>query len=246
MVLEHSCTDDLFAAYPANSDDVFIPFRMQRAGGQPVIGYGFHPIKVSPKSSLTLDRGSRDQGALHFRTRKPRHRVAIRSRIDDAYLGLTLVDPSEMDDVIADPVAGVGTTIVGAETMVSLQPLVSGVALCQSPLYVTAKTKTPAYCDATARLSDDGPARNRFDLVRVTGRRYGVCEFEVEYAGANGGEGLRKTFRMPVGKFPTLEEKAPSRPWWLTGLLGLLAPLLLYPVFRRVILRRVIRGSEEG
>lgn len=236
LVFRHGCTDHLFATYPANSSDVVIPFSMERENGQAVIGYGFHPIRVKPSTSLRLDEESRDQGALHFRSRKPRHRVSIRSRIDDAYLGLALVDPAEVDDVVPKGEGGVGATVVGAETVVSLQPTVSGVVFCQSPLMMSARSTTPDVCSATARLGDeDSPAENSLGIVRVEGLAYGVCEFEVVYRDANDGEGLRKTFRMPVGKFPSIDEGSASEdwPWWLPGLLGLLAPLTLFPILAR-------------
>lgn len=233
VVFQHACTDGEFAAYPANAE-ISIPFAMSKGNGQPVIGYGFHPVSVTPKAALELDTSSQDQGALHFKSTKPRHRVALRSTIDDGILGLALVEPGEVDGFHAD---SLGATVVGGEAFAFFQPTVIGVPLCQGRLLIRARSTTPSVCTATARLGDDGDEENRLSIVRIFGKDYGICEFEVTYPEAEDGEGLTRTFRMPVGKFPSLDAREASSsqpPWWVAPLLALLVPLTLAPfVLRR-------------
>ena len=228
-MFEHDCTDGEFAAYPANSE-IEIPFGLSKKNGQPVIGYGFYPVRVTPKAALALDRTSDDQGALRFRSTGPRHRVALRSTIDDGILGLALVEPGDVDDFASS----LGATIVGDETFAFFQPRVAGVPLCQSELLIRAKSRTPAICSATARLGEDGEDENRFSIVRVMGHAFGVCEFEVTYPEANHGAGVSRVLRLPVGKFPAMDDEHDTDvPWWLAPLCALLVPIVFAPLVLR-------------
>lgn len=233
--LSHACTNEAFAVYPADSD-VVIPFGMSRGEGQPVIGYGFWPIKITPSKALALDRASRDQGALHFASTQPRHRVAIRSTIDDAILGLALASTDEIDGVRVDG-AGLPPMFEGSSAMVGFVPSVGGVPFCQASLLTRARSKSPKVCNATARLSDDSDEEtNTAGLVRIVAKKYGVCEFEVSFPEAAAGAGLSRSYRLPVGKFPSLDgEAAAERTWpvWAAPLLALIAPLMLLPFARR-------------
>ena len=170
FAFEHDCTDALFAAYPANAR-ISIPFSMSRTSGQPVVGYGFHPIKVTPKAALKLDGSSHDQGALHFVSTKARHRVAIRSTIDDSLIGLVLVELGDVDGL--EPFdRHLSPTVAGAETMEFFVPTVAGVPLCQAKLRIMARSRTPAICEATAQLLEDEDS-NRESVVRIIGRDFG-------------------------------------------------------------------------
>lgn len=229
--LSHACTDGNFAVYPANGD-IRVPFRMVRDNEETVIGHGFWPIKVTPASAMALDREARDQSALHFRTGKPRHRVAIRSTIDDTILGLALVENQDVTEVHVD--GSTPSVMAGERTFVSFTPSVEGIPFCQSNLLTLARGLTPETCSATARLDDDGDG-NRDQIVQIFGRAFGICEVEVLFPEANGGDGVRHRLRVPVGALPSLERddagtSPASWPPWLGALLALVAPLSLLPL----------------
>ncbi len=229
VTMSHACTDDAFAVYPADAN-VAIPFGLSRAEGQAVAGYGFWPIKVTPSKALVLDRSSRDQGALHFHSSGARHRVAIRSTIDDAILGLALATNDEVDGIAPD-VFGLPWLIEGDQAFTGFVPSVGGVAFCQARVITRAKSLTPAICDATGNLNEDEPDdENRAGLVRLKAKKFGVCEFEVSFPEASGGQGIKTTARVPVGKFPSMDKAEQAAPVWLAPLLALIAPLLLLPL----------------
>lgn len=230
MYLAHSCTQETFAVYPANAR-IAIPYGLERGDQQPVIGYGFWPIRIRPSKSLELDKTSRDDGALYFKTGDARHRVAIRSTIDDAILGLALVQNSEVDGM-----KGPGSLrmVEGSEAIVGFEPTVGGVAFCQARVKTKARSLTPDICDATAKLDDDAD-ENEFGFVRVKAKKYGICKFEAQFPEGNNGAGVTRSLEVPVGKFPKLGEDADeeAQPWWLAPLLALIAPALLLPLAMR-------------
>ena len=231
LALDHACTDDLFAVYPSNAE-IAIPYDLTHAPGVPVIGYGFYPIKVTPRASLTLDKTRRDWGVFHFRSGDARHRVAIRSTLDDGILGLALADRGEVDGMRVESF----DLVEGEEGLVFADPTVGGVPMCQSAMQTRGRSKTPEICDATARLDDDGDDTNRNGIVIVKAKKFGICEVVAEFPEANGGRGLQKVARVLVGKMPEVSAsvsapRAPSAPpLWLAPLLALLAPALVLPL----------------
>lgn len=240
--LSHSCTEDNFALYRAHSE-IALPFAMRSAEGQPVVGYGFWPVRTNPKVSLQVVEGQEEPGVLLFRTGKPRHRVAIRSTVDDAILGLGLVEPAEVDG-LRPAFASLGRVVAGESALLEFRPTVSAVTLCDAAMPLEATTSTPEKCSVTTEL-DPGAGPNEEGLVKVTGRRFGHCQFRVTYPDAGSGEGVSRDFTIPVGAFPGEGEAEPEanpgveqkpvevRPVWLAPLLALLAPLMLLPIWLR-------------
>lgn len=235
----HSCTDELFAVYPAGTE-ITLPWAMYQEDERPLVGYGFHPFRATPAGAMEFLE-SRETGMLRVRTGAPRHRASIRSTIDDALLGLAFARPKDVDGITTDSDEMI--LLEGDEAFAFFRPTVAGVPFCDAGLETLARSKTPEICEASGKLDDDDDEEsNRIGFAKIHARRFGHCEIEVVFPEAASGAGVAKTVTIPVGKLPSAseEEQSPEPAWW-GALLALLAPLVFAPallVWRSMMRRR--------
>jgi hypothetical protein len=239
--LRHGCADTPRAAYVAD-DTITIPFEMTDAHGRAVIGEGYQPVFVEPAGALEFVTKPMGRSVLVFETGSPIGEAWVRSRVDDAALALRLVQRSDIDKLEAGPLTKVTRTVRGGKVTVRVVPFAGDDPVCQSGALTKARSLTPHICFVTADLDESGSNQNRLQSAVVVGRGFGICEYEMSLPEANGGDGLRATFELPVGEFPSRDrrgaaEEPPSDdqpesspPWYLAPLLALLAPALLAPI----------------
>lgn len=198
LTLRHLCTDNRTGLNFTNQD-VHIPFEMAKANGQPVIGYGVHPVTVEPADALTLDATTKDQATLHFKTRATPGTAKIRSTVDDTTLDVTLVTEAQIDggkifSHEADPLKA------GRKGWRLVWPTVGGQQVCQPKLQVEVVGTTPAICAVSAAQTarEDDATGTTWGWVEIDAQKEGTCSFDVTWPGGNDGAGATQHFDLVI------------------------------------------------
>lgn len=198
LKLRHWCTDSGTGRYFVNQD-ILVPFEMEKANGQPVIGYGVHPVTVEPADALTLDATTKDQLNLHFKTSETPGAATLSSTVDDATLELLLVTEGDID---GGKMLGTGTEAIqaGQKGWRLVWPTVGGEQVCQPKLTPTVVGTTPEVCAVSASQTarQDDATGTTWGWVEIDGQQEGTCTFEVTWAGGNDGEGVTQSFDVPI------------------------------------------------
>lgn len=200
LKLFHTCTTATEARYLVNQD-IVIGYDMEMSNGQPVIGYGYWPVTYAPAGGVTQDVTTKDQQFLQLKTAATKQTVTITSTIDQTTKTLVLVEPADIDGADFAYPDAVPHTLVGATSYFNFIASVGGQPVCQAYLDNSATSTSPTLCDVSKVAPPDdktGP-KNEFGWVKVTGKAAGTCTFDVTWTQVNGGQGLTKSFSVPIG-----------------------------------------------
>lgn len=198
LKLRHLCTESRTGLYFVDQD-VHIPFDMSKANGQPVIGYGVHPVTVEPADALTLDATTKDQATLHFKTRATPGEATIRSTVDDTTLDVTLVTEAQIDG--GKIFAGEADAVqAGHKAFRLVWPTVGGQQVCQPKLQVEVVGATPDVCAVSAAQTarEDDATGTTWGWVEIDAQKAGTCSFDVTWPGGNDGAGATERFDLVV------------------------------------------------
>lgn len=202
LALRHYCTGENEGLYLVNRPTVLISFDMSKKNGQSVIGYGYHPVALTPSTGvLTLDEATTDQASLHFATAATKGTATIKSTIDDSQLSVRLVEPKDIDGatlLVSKVEVRAGTTLP-----VHVWPTVASKPICQPTVGLTVASDTADICEVTG-LTKDGTATSGEgnSWVNVKGLKLGVCKFTVTFAQGAGGAGATQQLSVDVLQGP--------------------------------------------
>ncbi len=197
--LAHTCSTTGTAAY-ITSQRVYVPFEMERANGQPIIGYGLYPATPSDAAALTLDAAASNQQFMAFDTGAAAATLTLDSDIDDTSLAVQLVDQGAIDGV-EEPIAFVLEDIdVGDVNAFYVRPTTGGTTICQADIDKTVQSDTPAVCDVRVRgeAEEGGDAVHEFGWFEIEGVAAGTCSYTVTFPGGSGGGGTSAQFSYPI------------------------------------------------
>lgn len=198
LKMYHTCDPASREAMYLTGQEIWIPFELEMNNGQPVIGYGYHPITVTPQDALTLDTTTKNQQYFEFTTAAAPGAVTLASTIDDTTLTLNLVDASAIDGAKVGLGAGVDAK-VGEKHLYDILPTVGGKPVCQANTDFTVTNQTPAVC--TVReigAPDSGDDRYQYSWIEIEGLAAGTCEFEVTFTAGVGGMGAAVPLSVQV------------------------------------------------
>ncbi|MCC7072436.1 MAG: hypothetical protein IT383_13995 [Deltaproteobacteria bacterium] len=197
--LAHTCSTTGTAAY-ITSQRVYVPFEMERANGQPVIGYGLYPATPSDAAGLTLDAAASNQQFMAFDTGAVAATLTLDSDIDDTSLSVQLVDQGAIDGV-EQPIAFVVEDIdVGDVNAFYVRPTTGGTTICQADIEKTLQSDTPTVCDVRERneAEDGGAEVHEFGWFEIEGLAAGTCTYTVTFPGGAAGAGTSAQFSYQI------------------------------------------------
>jgi hypothetical protein len=204
--LYHSCEPDERTALYQTETSVLIPFDLEKANGQPVIGYGLHPVEITPAAGGVLDETSLDQANLHVVLGSTAGEVTVSSTIDDGTLNLNVVSPGAIDGAAFNPLSTDGTEVVvfeGETRFVHVFPTVADVRICQSNVTMSAESKTPELCKATVATNlEETTFVNESLWVKIEAVAFGTCIFGVTFPEGADGVGTQVDLEVSVAKKP--------------------------------------------
>jgi len=200
LKLFHTCTTASEARYLVNQD-IIVGYDLEMSNGQPVIGYGYWPVTYTPAAGVTQNVTTKDQQFLRLKTAATKQTVTLASTIDATTKTLVLVEPADVDGADFSDPNTVQHTLVGATSYFNFVVSVGGQPVCQAYLDNSATSTAPTVCDVAKVAAPDsqtGP-KNEFGWVKVTGKAAGTCTFDVTWTQVNHGQGLTKSFSVPIG-----------------------------------------------
>lgn len=196
--LWHSC--EPAGSGPAGyltSQRIWLPFDMEMANGQPVIGYGYYPVVFDGSPSLTVNKTDSTQAHIAVDVGDVTGPVAMVSDIDGSTLEMTIVAPGQIDGA-ADPIAFVLEDIdVGDTNDFYVLPMAADVTLCQAEVTKTVQSDTPDICDVRDRDPLD-PGAYEYGWFEVEGLAEGTCRYTVTYPDGNDGQGASAQFSFEI------------------------------------------------
>ena len=196
--LRHTCTTDAEAAY-LTSSRAFVPFDLEMANGQPVIGYGYYPVTPSG-SALSVNTTDSIQSHIAIDV-GPRAGVeTLASDIDDTDLTMIVVDASDIDGAV-EPLGFVLEDIdVGDTNAFYVLPAVNGVPVCQATVEKQVESDTPDICTIRERsmVPDGAGGEYESGWFDITGVSEGTCLYTVTYPDGNNGAGASAQFQFPI------------------------------------------------
>jgi hypothetical protein len=179
---------------------IWIPYDLYGEGGTAVIGYGVHPLTVSPPAALTWDANETAQWAYVYQTSAVAGDVTLSSTLGPGSWNIRLVDASAIDGARLDGVAP-GQLKSGTKAMVYARPTVGGQPVCQANTSFTLVAQTPDVCEVKAAGQE--PSAKTIDgwsFVEVSAKQAGACKFAVTWSAAAGGKGVTQTLQLDIGK----------------------------------------------
>jgi hypothetical protein len=196
-LLWHTCAPGMQeAAYLANQS-VLLPFDMEMANGQPVIGYGYYPITLEGAPGITLDAASSTQRHIALDIDATIGTALLTSAIDGSTLSLRVVEPGQIDGIGAPVAFGAEETSVGDNNAFYVLPTVGQTSICQAGLAPRLTVSTPDVCDVSSSEVLD-PTTNESGWFSVEGLAAGTCTFTVTYPDGNSGAGVTEAFSYAV------------------------------------------------
>lgn len=198
LKMHHYCTSDADAYYLTNQT-IYIPFDMELADTEPVIGYGYHPIEMVPAGAVTLFADGKNQAHFKLQTPKVAQTVTINSTIDSASMVLSIVDEDTIDGARYE---GPQSVLANVRTPVLVRPTIAGKPVCQADTALSASTNTPEICEVkaltTGKKGDD--ETQSWGWIEINGLQVGKCTFVVNHLKANAKSGLATTYTVDVAK----------------------------------------------
>ncbi len=198
LTMRHYCTKDKNAYYLVGQT-IYVPYEMKLKDGEPVIGYGYHPIEFEPAGAATLHAGGKHQQHLKLTMPKAAQTVIVKSTIDSTEMVLSVVDDGQIDGAKLE---GVKTVFAGTKALVLVRPTIGGKPVCQANTGMTAKSTATDICAvkvlSSAQKGDD--ATSSWGWLEIEGKKLGKCSFEVNHLKANAKKGLASSFTIDVAK----------------------------------------------
>ncbi len=186
--------------------NILIPFDLEKTNGQPVIGYGLHPVEITPAENGVLDASSLDQANLHIQLGATAGEMKLSSAIDSGSLNLTLVSAGSIDGASFNPLSTDGTDVVvfeGETRFVHVFPTVADQRICQANVTMTAESKTPELCKVSAVPNlEETTAVNESLWVKIEAVAFGTCVFGVTFPEGAQGAGAEADLQVSVAKKP--------------------------------------------
>jgi hypothetical protein len=210
--LEHACTDGRDAVY-VKGERVDIRHRLATSDGRLVIGYAYTPIRVEPQNALDLMAAPQGANTYFFRARAKTERVSIKSTVDDSAVSMRIVERGELKDASLD-CGGDCRLLEGEEHYVVARVRFGASPVCSQNALTKARSLTPEICAVTAKLDGDderdenanarddasNDGSNRYQLASITGKKLGMCKYEVTLPELDGGRGVRLTGEAKIGR----------------------------------------------
>lgn len=209
LLLTHSCTPGKDALYLTNTT-IALPYDLTRKDGQATIGYGYHPLTISPAAALALNTVEKVQWAYVYKTAALPGDVSLTSQLDPTqYWSLRLVEEGAIDGAKVEGTAPAGSAAVGQKQWVLVRPLVANAPVCQpnttfsvaatSPEVCTVITASESAANAAKLLNKaKGAPAEGFTWLEVQGKKAGTCEFSVTWPKGAGGKGYTAALKVEV------------------------------------------------
>ena len=195
LTLSHTCAEGE-QAYYLTGQRVWVPFEMEKANSQPVIGYGYYPVTLSDTAPMTLSTDESTQQLMAFDTSDTPGEVVLTSTIDETTLTMRVAAPSQITGAM-EPVALVLEDIdVGDVNTFYVLPAVDGQAVCQAEVDKSVASDTPDICDV--RDIDVDSVEHEHGWFEVEGVAEGTCLFTVSYPDGGDGAGVSTQFSYPI------------------------------------------------
>ncbi len=181
LKLNHTCDSGAHAHYLVDHD-VLVAFDMEMSNGQPVIGYGYHPVEFDPADGVELNVTTKDQQFMHLRTRESPGEVTILSQLDDTEATMVLVEKQDIDGCRIGP-GEQGPAIVGFERVYHLLPTVGDDPVCQAVMEFTVEAETPEICSVKVVGAPVHPdLANERGWIRLDPHEAGTCTFTATFS----------------------------------------------------------------
>lgn len=197
-VLRHTCTDENTAAY-LSGQIVYVPFELEMADSQPVIGFGYYPVTASSEQ-LAFDETFMGSQYMRYTTSGSGSNT-LSSDITDTTLSLEVVEASSISGV-QDPVAFVVEDIdVGDVNLFYVRPMVGRNVVCQAVTPLVVASTTPEICDVRAAdgvAGEETDTGNEHGWFEVEGVAAGTCEYTVTFTAGADGAGVTETFSYTI------------------------------------------------
>ncbi len=199
LQLHHVCTTDSKAHY-LTGNLVGIAYELQLKNGENVIGYGLHPVKITPATGAALDTKTKAQQFLWLTIGSTPGTVELASTIDSRKLTLEVVAPAAIDGALLDGDAVVTTALVGTKKLVHVRPTAGGSPVCGANTEFSAQSTAPEVCKVKA-LTVANVTEGTIDAwgwIEVEALKIGTCTFEVLYPKGKAGAGLKAGLELTV------------------------------------------------
>lgn len=267
--LGHTCTEESGAIYQAGLNAIEIPMTKRAENGEFLTGYGVYPVVIEPARGATIDKRSTDAHSITLDLSKAPGRFSLKSTLNKKSLDFELILPAQINGLKLSEFDLTTRTTINQTTWLEFEPTYNAKPICLVNTPIEAKSLTPEICDITTILDhhqreDGSHALNTEGIIKVRGKRFGVCRYEAWLPEASAA--ARYKGSLEVGQYPSdLEKKeqpatldlidsedplarklhtiqatkkpAPAPRWWLAPLLALLAPLLTAPLWLKTIKR---------
>lgn len=195
LKLSHACTGAGGTAAYLTDSDAFIPFELEMANSQPVIGYGYYPVTVG--GPISLDTTQSSQTWMVFATGSAASPATLTSTIDATTLAMEIVAPSAIDG-IAEPIAFVLEDIdAGDVNAFYVHPTAGANTVCQADIAKTVASDTPDICDVRDADAADEDIRE-YGWFEVEGVAAGTCLYTVTFPDGDGGLGVSAQFSTTI------------------------------------------------
>jgi hypothetical protein len=198
LKMHHTCdADSNSAAYLANRR-AWLPFDLEMANEQPVIGYGYYPLTSSDAENVTIDTSASTQAHIALDMGATAGSYTVDSDIDDNSLTINVVTEAQIDG-IAEPIAFVVEDIdVGDTNSFYVLPMVGTDKVCQSSITKQVTSDTPNICTVQELLEGEDDDLYEGGWFSITGVAEGECQYTVTYPGGAAGAGVSAQFTYPI------------------------------------------------
>ncbi len=209
LQLSHTCTTGKDGVYLTNST-IALPYDLTRKDGQATIGYGYHPLTISPAGALTLNTVEKTQWAYSYKTAALPGDVSLTSQLDPTQTwSLRLVEEAAIDGAKIELSLPGATAAVGQKHWLLVRPLVATAPLCQPNTTYTVQATSADVCTViaasqaatnTAKLLNPakGATAEGFTWLELQGKKAGSCTFTVTWPKAAGGKGYTAQLQVEV------------------------------------------------
>lgn len=209
LTLAHSCGGGTTGIYLTNRA-IFLPYDLTRKDGQATIGYGYHPLTISPAAALTLNVNNKAQWAYAYQTAALPGDVSLTSQLDPTKVWkLRLVDEGAIDGAKIEFGTLGASAKVGQKHYAMARPMIGAEPLCQPESTFTVASTTPDICSAigasqataaTLKLlgTNKGAQAEAWTWIEVLATKAGTCEFSVAWPKGAGGKGYTAALKVEV------------------------------------------------
>lgn len=197
--LWHTCDETGGSASYLVSSRAWIPFDLEMANGQPVIGYGYYPVTAS-SGVLGINETDSVQSHVAIDIGDAAGAYTLDSDLDATSLAINVVTPAEIDGVM-EPLEFVWEDIdVGDTNAFYVLPSVGGEPVCQANVANTVVSDTEEICSIDDRTPPNASSITQYEWgwFDVTGVSAGTCQFTVTYPTGNDGAGASASFEVTI------------------------------------------------